>query len=172
MKHISLSAKLSPDRKNCEITVIRQTHHGRNFGDEYVGSGRFIHGRIELISYSGPDYFSSGNRRCLYVQGTCTGAHKKTVQVPATLWPEIKAAVSAYNAQKAPKPVAGKVVKKKFTGGVPEPWYLKVKNKNEQIPDNPERSRYAQWSYPFTMYQAAAGSWYTMSAYEGTRSGV
>lgn len=111
MKHIKVRAELLPSGTEAMLTIIKQTHEGRNFACTEIGNNctGFVYEGVALVSSMYPEYrpvFTYENYAngwdfvepvdlIVFVIGNSSSSDH--MRIPAEAWPRIKAAIEQYN---------------------------------------------------------------------------
>lgn len=106
-KHIKIKAVIiPPDFSRCMITLVEQTHGGKEFNDAVtsipgvtIPSSNFGKAGFQLVSNSNClylDRFSLHLLASLFINVPADDP-KRSVEIPTSMWPKVKAIVEAYN---------------------------------------------------------------------------
>lgn len=101
-RHLKVKAELlGPDFRNVKLTVLEQTHFGKDFGNidfDYNTSG-FTYSKTSLRSRAWGSGMNAYYSTILFVlpNPRCLGTHRASAVIPAARWPAIKKVIAAYN---------------------------------------------------------------------------
>lgn len=108
MKHIKIRGELlPPDNDRVRVTIVEQTHFGKNFGDPTLNYGgrmlignSFVHGKVRLFAWNCGGFFTLDRAMGATLSVGFSEYRDKTSPsflVSPEQWLGIKEAVIAYN---------------------------------------------------------------------------
>lgn len=104
-KHIRVVAKPDKARRFMHVLVVEQTHVGTEFSDQGTNTDSWKshpESVVKLASGGWPEYYPpsfsmSGGEHCVLLRGMDRVQWDKPLEIPIKIWPEVKAAIEAYN---------------------------------------------------------------------------